>query len=179
MVRRERHVGLFMSRLWILEKVCSFWYSRPNVFVECQIKSGGRAKFFINFRLYDDNWFLELDMGNLVQSHTWLESVCFTITFDGDTGTFSEISNKNLGLLEQERGHILQQTSCRSYVRQGFKTTTEDPFANWQLLCFDLTLKDLKIQLGVSRAKLSDARKANPTTHSSSGTLAVIDAQHL
>jgi hypothetical protein len=69
------------------------------------------------------NKFLELDMGNLVERHTRLETVSFTLTFVGDTGTFSEISNENLGYLEK-KGHILPQTSCRSHVGQGFKTTT-------------------------------------------------------
>jgi len=93
-----------MSRLWILEKVCSFWYRRPNVFVECRIKVVAVRNFSstVGFSTIT-NEFLELGMGNLVRRHTRMEIVSFTVTFDEHTAIFSEISNKNLEHLEQKR----------------------------------------------------------------------------
>jgi len=37
-----------------------------------------------------------------------METVNFTVPFDGHTATFLEISNKNLEHLEQKGGHILK-----------------------------------------------------------------------
>lgn len=50
------------------------------------------------------NEFFELDVGDLVWRHTGVEIVSFTITFDGDTGTFSESITKTWNIWNKKEG---------------------------------------------------------------------------